>query len=330
MENKWYPLRFDPILKEKIWGGHKLRDLLNKSNEDLPFGESWEVAGLPNDQSVVSQGAFEGQTLGYLCSAFLPTGQAGAKALLGPKVAAQFGTTFPLLIKFIDAAADLSVQLHPNDAIARREHDSFGKTEMWYIMHAEPGAKIIVGFNKEMTAQSFASSIEAGTITQDLKYIPVSAGDAFFIDAGLIHAIGAGVVLTEIQQTSDVTYRVYDYDRRQSDGTLRDLHIEAAKKAIDYRTDQKFVLDYDKSSKGVQKLKHSNFFKTDIVQLGALGHQVSRTDSFTILIAVMGAISIACDGKLEVLATGQTILIPAACEEVIVSGEGASFLEVYL
>jgi mannose-6-phosphate isomerase len=323
MENKWYPLRFNPILKEKIWGGHKLRDLLNKSNEDLPFGESWEVAGLPNDQSIVSQGTLEGQNLGDLCRAF-------AKAILGPKVATQFGTTFPLLIKFIDAAADLSVQLHPNDDIARREHDSFGKTEMWYIMQAEPGAKIIVGFNKEMTAQSFAASLESGTITKDLKYIPVSAGDAFFIDAGLIHAIGAGVVLAEIQQTSDVTYRVFDYDRRQSDGTLRDLHIEAAKKAIDYSTDQKFVLDYDKNSIGVQKLKHSTYFKTDIVQLDVHGHQVNRTDSFTILIAILGAITIAWDGKLEVLATGQTTLIPAACEEVIVSGEGASFLEVYL
>jgi mannose-6-phosphate isomerase len=323
MENKWYPLRFNPILKEKIWGGHKLRDLLNKSNEDMPFGESWEVASLPNDQSIVSQGALEGQNLGDLCRAF-------AKAILGPKVATQFGTTFPLLIKFIDAAADLSVQLHPNDDIARREHDSLGKTEMWYIMQAEPGAKIIVGFNKEMTAQSFAASLESGTITKDLKYIPVSAGDAFFIDAGLIHAIGAGVVLAEIQQTSDVTYRVYDYDRRQSDGTLRDLHIEAAKKAIDYSTNKKFVLDYDKNYIGVQKLKHSTCFKTDIVQLDELGHQVSRTDSFTILIAILGAITISWDGKLEVLATGQTTLIPAACEEVIVSGEGASFLEVYL
>lgn len=323
MENKWYPLRFNPILKEKIWGGHKLRDLLNKSNEDLPFGESWEIAGLPNDQSVVSQGTFEGKNLGDLCSAF-------AKALLGPKVEAQFGTTFPLLIKFIDAAADLSVQLHPNDDIALKEHDSFGKTEMWFIMHAEPEAKIIVGFNKGMTAHSFASSLEAGTITKDLKYIPVNTGDAFFIDAGLIHAIGAGVVLAEIQQTSDVTYRVYDYDRRQSDGTLRDLHIEAAKKAIDYSTDQKFVLDYSKNSKGVQMLKHSPYFNTDIIQLDAGGHKVSRMDSLTILIAVSGAITIAWDDKLEVLATGQTTLIPAACEEVVVNGEGASFLEVYL
>lgn len=323
MENNWYPLRFTPILKEKIWGGHQLRDLFNKSNDDVPFGESWEVAGLPEDQSVVMNGALKGETLGGLCTAF-------AKALLGPKVAAQFGTTFPLLIKFIDAAADLSVQLHPNDDIAKREHDCFGKTEMWYIMHAEPGAHIIVGFNKPMTSQSFAASIEAGTITEDLAYIPVKAGEAFFIDAGLIHAIGAGVVLAEIQQTSDVTYRVYDYNRMQADGTLRDLHIEAAKKAVDYTTKPEFVLDYDQNSKGVQKLKHSNYFKTDIVQLDNHVHCVDRQDSFTILIAVSGAITVAYEGSIAVLAAGQTTLIPGACAEVAIRGEGATFLEVYL
>ncbi|MFT5751984.1 MAG: mannose-6-phosphate isomerase [Flavobacteriales bacterium] len=323
MENNWYPLRFIPILKEKIWGGHQLRDLLNKSNEDLPFGESWELVGLPGDQSVVMHGALKGETLGGLCTAF-------AKALLGPKVATQFGTTFPLLIKFIDAAADLSVQLHPNDDIAKREHDCFGKAEMWYIMHAEPGARIIVGFNKTMTAQSFAASIEAGSLTEDLAYIPVKAGEAFFIDAGLIHAIGAGVVLAEIQQTSDVTYRVYDYNRMQADGTLRDLHIEAAKKAVHYSVDPGFVLDYDQNSKGVQVLKHSNYFKTDIVRLDKDAHRVNRTDSFTILIAVSGAITVTCGDRIEVLATGQTTLIPAACAEVTISGEGATFLEVYL
>lgn len=323
MENNWYPLRFTPILKEKIWGGHQLRDLLNKSDEDLPFGESWEVAGLPDDQSVVLHGALKGETLGGLCTAF-------AKALLGSKVAAQFGTTFPLLIKFIDAASDLSVQLHPNDDIAQREHNCFGKTEMWYIMHAEPGAHIIVGFNKAMTAQGFAASIDDATITDDLAYIPVKAGDAFFIDAGVIHAIGAGVVLAEIQQTSDVTYRVYDYGRMQTNGTLRDLHIEAAKKAIDYSPDKVYVLDYDQNAKGVQVLKHSNYFKTDLVLLDAHGHRVDRTDSFTIVIAVSGAITVACDGAIEVLATGQTTLIPAACKVVLVSGEGATFLEVYL
>lgn len=323
MENKWYPLRFNPILKTKIWGGHQLRDLLNKSDEDAPFGESWEIAGLPDDQSVVTQGVYQGERLGALCSAF-------AKAILGPKVSKVYGTTFPLLIKYIDAEADLSVQLHPNDTIAQKDHNSFGKTEMWYIMHAEPNAQIIVGFNKAMTAKDFAAAIDAGTITDDLAYIPVTAGDAFFIDAGLIHAIGAGVVLAEIQQTSDVTYRVYDYDRKQTDGSFRELHIEQAKKAIDYSLDQEYVLDYDRSAKGVQILKHSDYFKTDIVQLDDKVHHVDRTDSLTILMAVSGAISIACNGSIEVLSTGDTTLIPAACSEVQVRGEGATFLEVYL
>lgn len=323
MTQHWYPLRFEPILKEKIWGGHQLKELLNKTSQDRPFGESWEIAALPNDQSIVSMGAYKGKTLGDLCSAF-------AKAVLGEKVASTYGTTFPLLIKFIDAADDLSVQLHPDDTIAKRDHNSFGKTEMWYILHAEPQAQIIVGFNKEMDAETFAIAIDENTLTKDLRYIPVQAGDAFFIDAGLIHAIGKGVVLAEIQQTSDITYRVYDYGRVQADGSLRDLHVDAAKKAIDFAPNKTYRLRYDKALQGRQPLKHATYFKTDILQLDRMAYTIDRKDSFTILMVVGGAITISCDEMTQVLASGQTILLPAACPEVKIQGEGASVLEVYL
>ncbi|RMB56082.1 mannose-6-phosphate isomerase [Dokdonia sinensis] len=323
MHNTWYPLRFKPILKEKLWGGHQLRDLLHKTSKAAPYGESWEISDLPDDQSIVSNGVHIGKTLGELNNAF-------AKAVLGQKVAAHYGTKFPLLIKFIDAADDLSVQLHPNDAIAEKEHDSFGKTEMWYIVHAEPSAQIIVGFNKAMTAERFEKTITENTLTQDLQYIPVKAGDAFFIDAGLIHAIGKGVVLAEIQQTSDITYRVYDYERKQQDGTYRDLHIDQAKVAIDYSEDTSYILDYNREAVGAQPLKHSRYFKTDIVHLATAFYTVSRTDSFTIIIALNGTLTLIASGVPETLAKGETILIPAACEEVTITGSGSKFLEVYL
>lgn len=323
MTQHWYPLQFEPILKEKIWGGHQLKELLNKTSQDQPFGESWEIAALPNDQSVVSNGVHKGKTLGELCGAF-------AKAVLGKKVAAKYETTFPLLIKFIDAADDLSVQLHPDDTIAQRDHNSFGKTEMWYIIHAQPEAQIIVGFNKTMNAESFAKAIDDNTLTQDLSYIPVEAGDAFFIDAGLIHAIGKGVVLAEIQQTSDITYRVYDYGRVQADGSLRDLHVEAAKKAIDFDLNDNFRLDYDRTLQGSQPLKHATYFNTDIIQLDTKVYQIDRDDSFTVLMVVGGTLTLSCNKNSQRLNSGQTVLLPAACPEVQLQGEGATVLEVYL
>ncbi len=319
----WYPIQFQPILKEKIWGGQQLKTFLSKTDKDLPFGESWEIADLPNGQSVVTQGELKGQALGEVISAF-------AKAVLGAPVVDRFGENFPLLIKYIDAADDLSVQLHPDDALAEALHGGKGKTEMWYIMKAAPGAQLIIGFEDDMTPEKFDASVANGTVNDHLQYIDVKAGDSFFIQAGLIHAIGKGVVLAEIQQTSDITYRVYDYDRAQPDGSLRELHVENARKALTYTNPDNYILTHDPTKIGAQVLKHCPFFKTDIIVLGTSPYTIDRQESFTVLMVVVGKMTCIHDDNVYELALGETVLIPAACTSVQVEGEGAKFLEVYL
>jgi mannose-6-phosphate isomerase len=320
---EWYPITFKPILKEKIWGGEQLKTFLSKTEEDLPFGESWEIADLSNGQSVVAQGALKGKTLGEVVSAF-------AKAILGTTVVDRFGENFPLLIKYIDAADDLSVQLHPDDTLAEALHNGKGKTEMWYILKADPGSQLIIGFEGEMTPEKFDASVENGTVNDHLQYIDVKEGDCFFISAGLIHAIGKGVVLAEIQQTSDITYRVYDYDRKQPDGSLRDLHIDHARKALIYVNPDDYVLEHDPNKVGVQKLKHCPFFKTDITLLGTAPYTIDRTDSFTVLMMVAGEMTCTHQEKTYKLRLGETLLIPADCTSVQLEGKDAKFLEVYL
>jgi len=319
----WYPIQFKPILKEKIWGGQQLKTFLSKTDEDLPFGESWEIADLPNEQSVVSNGEFKGKNLREMMSTF-------SEAILGVSVVERFGKKFPLLIKYIDAADNLSVQLHPNDTLAKTLHNGKGKTEMWYILKADPGAQLIIGFDGEMTQEKFDASIENETINDILQYIDVKAGDSFFISAGLIHAIGKGIVLAEIQQSSDITYRVYDYNRKQSDGSLRDLHIDHAKKALNFSKTDDYTLKYDTPTIGTQTLKHCSFFKTDITLLGSIPYEINRSDSFTVLMMIAGKMTCKHEKNVYSLELGETILIPADCLSVILEGEGAKFLEVYL
>ena len=202
-----YPLKFQPILKDKIWGGQKLQQILNKPTSSTEAGESWEISDVEGDTSVVSNGTMAGTSLKSLM-------ELHTTDLLGHKNFQQFGTKFPLLIKFIDAKSDLSVQLHPNDALAKARHNSFGKTEMWYVVQADPDSNLIVGFNQPMTKELYLKHLEAKTLESILNFDTVEAGDTYFIEVGRIHAIGAGVLLAEIQQTSDITYRVYDWGSR--------------------------------------------------------------------------------------------------------------------
>ncbi len=319
-----YPFKFNPIYKERIWGGRKLQHFLDKNLPEAGlYGESWEIADLPSDQSIISNGEYKGEELGGVISAF-------AKAILGASVLSQFGSQFPLLIKYIDAAKDLSVQLHPNDEIAEKEHSSKGKTEMWYIISADEGATITAGFNQDVDAANFSKSIEEGTVENLLQLIPVKAGDAFYIKAGLIHAIGDGIVLAEIQQASDITYRVYDYKRKEQDGSYRDLHIEPAKKAIVYKNPDDIILHHNKSKLGSQILKHSEYFKTDIVRLQNTAHFIERKDTFTVIMVVDGELTLAYDKGEEKLKIGETALIPASCPSVRILSSDVKFLEVYL
>jgi mannose-6-phosphate isomerase len=221
-----YPLKFEPILKEKVWGGDKLAQFFGK--QDLnKTGESWEISCVKGDVSIVANGNLKGKSLLNLIQEY-------DARLLGNRVYKTFGSNFPLLFKFIDAKEDLSVQLHPNDQLAKKHHDSFGKTEMWYIMQAEENARIILGFNSAMNETRYVEKVAENKITDILHSENVKTGDSFLIEPGAVHAIGAGVVLAEIQQTSDVTYRIYDWDRPDINGELRELHLDLALEAINF------------------------------------------------------------------------------------------------
>lgn len=316
----WYPLRFTPILKEKIWGGHKLFTHFGKTDKKGNYGESWEVSTLTEGESIVANGILKGHSFKSLCKEYPET-------LLGDVDSCD---PFPLLIKIIDAAQDLSIQLHPDDQLAQEKHKCLGKTEMWYILKADPGAQIAIGFNKTMTPAQFDEAIVNNQLESVLNYIDVTAGDAFFVNAGTIHAIGKGVVLAEIQQASDITYRVFDYNRKQTDGTLRELHLAETKIAIQFNTPD-FELKIDNEKKGVQPLKHTPFFKTDIVHISRQeAFTVPHHNTFSIIIVVRGSITIQYKEHTEDLTIGQTLFIPAACHPVAIVETEAAFLQVYL
>lgn len=319
-----YPFKCDSLLKEKLWGGNQLRDFLGKTTSSKMYGESWEVASLPEGTSSIANGKYKGKSLGEMISVF-------AKAILGAPIVDRFGPEMPLLIKFIDASKKLSVQLHPDDEFAKQYHqESRGKTEMWYVLKAKENASIIAGFNSKMNNDMFNEALSNNSLEEKLNYIPVKEGDAFFIGAGLIHAIGEGIVLAEIQQTSDLTYRVYDYNRKQEDGSYRELHIDSARKAIKYTSTKDVFLNYNLDKKGKQVLKHNSFFKTDIVNLEDITHTVIRENSFTVLIAVDGEGFIYSDNQKYTISKGDTYLIPAQCSDVLVKSKKLKFLEVYM
>ena len=224
-----YPLKFKTIYKDKIWGGHKINTYLHKNFGDLPnCGETWEISGVKSDVSVVEGGELAGQSLADLLEQY-------KDQLVGKKVYDHFGNIFPLLVKFIDANEDLSIQVHPDDKLGKERHNSFGKTEMWYVIEADPGSTLIAGFNKELTQQEYLDTFNSGHLTDVLNKEDVKAGDVFFLPAGRVHTIGKGLLIAEIQQTSDITYRIYDFDRVDDKGNKRELHVEEALAAIDYK-----------------------------------------------------------------------------------------------
>ncbi|WP_422350555.1 type I phosphomannose isomerase catalytic subunit [Flagellimonas sp.] len=317
-----YPLKFTPILKERLWGGTKLKDVLNKSIESEITGESWELSGVDGDISVVENGDLKGTSLQELI-------QSNGEALLGKSVVERFGLDFPILIKFIDAKQDLSIQLHPNDELAKKRHNSFGKTEMWYVMDADPGAKLIVGFNRDVEKEEYVKSLEEGTLESLMNYEEVAEGDTFFINTGKIHAIGAGVLLAEIQQTSDVTYRVFDFNRRDKNGNLRELHTELALDAMDYSKKDDFKVNYSNELDKVNEMVDCPYFKTNFMELtNSLEQDVTNRDSFTIYMCVGGEANISNNGGSTLIKKGETVLVPAASTKINIATEGVKLLEV--
>jgi len=317
-----YPLTFQPILKERLWGGTKLKDVLGKPIENDITGESWELSTVKGDVSVIANGNLAGISL----QEFIDN---NPKAVLGNSVVQRFGTDFPILIKFIDAKKDLSIQLHPNDELAKERHDSFGKTEMWYIMDADEDANLIVGFNKNVTKEEYSKSLEDDSLLDLLNYESVKEGDTFFINTGKIHAIGAGVLLAEIQQTSDVTYRVFDFNRKDKNGNLRELHTEQALDAIDYENKDDFRVTYPKDTDTVNSMVDCPYFKTNFLELSQdLNQDVSSRDSFTIYMCVGGSVEVQNDFGSATIQKGETILVPANCVSISLKTSEVKLLEV--
>ncbi len=324
MNDDLYLLKFEPILKEKIWGGTRLKEMFGKKATSSKTGESWEISDVENNSSVVINGSLKGRSIQWLLDEY-------KEKLVGKKVFEVFGNKFPLLIKFIDAAETLSVQLHPNDKIAKEKHNSFGKTEMWYIMQADKDADLILGFGGEMSKSRYKTLVEKGELPGSLNREKVHKGDAFIIKPGLIHAIGAGVVLAEIQQTSDLTYRIYDWDRDSGNGEKRELHTELAMEAIELSGNDDFRIHYKTFPNAAAEVINTQYFRTNIIQTnGTLERDYSLLDSFVILIGVEGKSFVSFQGNKEELKQGETLLVPASIEKIVIEGDKVKILEVSL
>lgn len=322
-----YPLKFSPIYKDKIWGGHKIETVLNKDFGDLPnCGESWELSGVEDNVSVVSNGFLTGNTLEELIEVYMGD-------LVGDQVFENFGIEFPLLIKFIDANDDLSIQVHPDDELSKKRHDAYGKTEMWYVMQADQGSKLQSGFNQEVDQDKYLFKLEHNELTDILNFEEVTAGDVYFIPAGRVHAIGKGILLAEIQQTSDVTYRIYDYDRRDNQGNPRELHTDLALDAIDFTLFPEYKARYKSNQNESVELVKCDYFTTNLLELNkTVEKDYNQLDSFVIYICLEGELQIETESGFESIKKGDTILIPASIENVQLKPVSTSvkLLEVYI
>lgn len=318
---KWYPLRFNPILKERIWGGTKLKTYLNKPITSEITGESWEISTVDNDVSIVADGLFKGKSLNELVLEY-------PEAILGSKVYSQFGLQFPLLFKFLDAREDLSIQVHPNDALAQKRHHSFGKTEMWYVMQADPDASLIVGFKEKSSPEQYIQNLNDKTLLHILDTKKVTQGDVFFLETGTIHAIGAGNVIAEIQQTSDITYRVYDFDRVDANGNTRELHIDLALEALNYDKieAQRYYSRIENTS---NEVVNCQYFTTNFIPLNGEVNCVKNSESFTVFMCVEGSFDIGLEEETYHFQKGDSILLPAILTNFKLTGK-ASLLEIYI
>ena len=322
-----YPLKFKPILKSMLWGGTKLagagRKLPRGIGPDTPIGESWEISGVAKNISVASNGFLKSNNLQELAEVYMGE-------LVGDDVYEKYGDRFPVLVKFIDACQTLSVQVHPNDELALARHGKRGKTEMWYVVDCEPGAFIYLGFKRRISQQEYIEALEAGRLADLLERYDVRRGDAYYIPAGTVHAIGGGILIAEIQQASDVTYRIDDWGRLSPDGEPRQLHREEALSAIDfdYREDYKrVVLPVDNSAAG---LVESPYFTVNVLNVnGRLDRDYSSLDSFVVYVCTEGEVQVIWEGGSEKLSAMESLLIPAELDEITLSGK-ATVLEVHM
>ncbi len=319
-----YPLKFKPILKDRLWGGSKLKDILGKNLPHDKVGESWEISAVEGAVSVVVNGAFKGMSFQDIINK-------NSIDVLGENVVKRFGKKFPILIKFIDAKLDLSIQLHPDDELAKKRHNSLGKKEMWYVMNAPKKASLIIGFNKTIRKKEYEKSLKENTLLDILNYESVKEGDAFFINTGKIHAIGAGVLLAEIQQTSDITYRVFDFNRKDKNNKLRELHSNMALDALDFNRKDDFRISYSKRKNRSNKIVTCPYFNTNFIHLNKdCEIDLSERDSFTIYICVFGSAKVETEFENVLLEKGETTLIAAQNKFVSFITSEIKLLEVSL
>lgn len=316
-------LKFEPLLKQTIWGGNKIVAFKQLNSQLDQVGESWEISGVPGSETVVSEGPWKGRRLNELVREL--KGQ-----LVGDENYERYGDEFPLLIKFIDASHDLSIQVHPDEETAHRQGHEHGKTEMWYVVNPTPGAALYCGLKQQITPEQYKAMVADDTITDALARYEVSDGDVFFIPAGRIHAIGAGCFVAEIQQTSDVTYRIYDYKRKDKDGNYRELHTKEAAESIDYAVQADYRTHYEPQHDVPQQVVSCPYFTTAVYDLTEpMTLDYSDLDSFVILIGLKGEGRLLTAGGTAVsLRAGETVLIPATATEIKVEGT-IKFLETF-
>ena len=316
------PLKFKPILKTVVWGGEDIAPYKGIKTTQQHIGESWELSGVPGNESIVAEGPLEGRSIASLVKEF-------KGELVGKHVYERSGDEFPLLIKFIDAAADLSIQVHPDDALAAKRHGTNGKTEMWYVVAAKPGAHLLSGLKTAIGPDEYAGKVADGSIVDALARYDVAPGDVFFLPAGRIHAICSGCFIAEIQQTSDITYRIYDYKRPGLDGKPREVHTELAKDAIDYRVYPDYRTEYTPAQDEEVELVSCPYFITSVLDLTLpYAKDLSELDSFMVVMCLAGSGTLEVDGEEVPVVQGETVLIPASADDLccIPADEGLKLL----
>lgn len=324
--NTLNPLKFKPVFKDKIWGGQKIKTSLKKDFGDLPnCGEVWVLSGVEGNQTEITNGFLAGNELNELVEVYMGD-------LVGDKVFRKFGNEFPILIKFIDANDWLSIQVHPDDELAMKRHGSLGKTEMWYIMAADDDSELICGFSEKIDKTQYQQHLDNQTLKSIMNFEKVKAGDVFYMPAGRVHALGPGILLAEIQQTSDVTYRIYDWDRIDKAGMMRELHIEEALDAIDFEVQDNYRSDYKEKPNETVNLVESPYFTTNLIELDKpIRKDYSELDSFVIFICVEGSFKLNTDEHSVNVAQGEAMLLPALLKHAEIHPEpNAKILEVYM
>ena len=324
--NKLYPLKFKPILKQKLWGGDKIQNIYRHDEPKLEtVGESWDVSAMEEDDCEVINGWLEGNTLADLTEVYMGD-------LVGDRVYEQYGAEFPLLLKIIDSNRDLSIQVHPNDELADEEHGLRGKTEMWYVLDAEEDAYITLGFNRYVSKAEYIERVATSNLEEVLQKYPVKKGDVYFIPAGMVHSIGKGCLIMEVQQASDITYRIYDYNRKDADGNLRELHTELAQKAIDYENWQGRKITLQPSQNGIVNLVECPYFQVNEMQIDKpKEYDLAPINSFVLLSCVEGHVMLKWDDDYITLVEGETVLIPAEMNSLyIVPTVNTKLLETYI